>query len=321
MVNTHAMKQRENTSRSPVRDVNSRLLADWPLPEPTPDSDRTDRGRVLVVAGSRQMPGAAILAGVAALRAGALRLTVATARSAAMAVALGVPEAQVVGLRETPKGGLSRFASRECDPEFDAIVVGPGIRDDDAIARLVQGLRATYPNTPMVLDGRAIGVLQNETVVWSARAPGPIVITASPAELADLLGGTVEAVLANGGKAAARIASRWRLTVALKGPVSCVAMPDGTTWSHSSEESGLAIPGGGDVLAGVVPGLVARGASPEQAAVWGLALVARAAGGLAARSGPIGYLAREMASQIPGAMHRLKAAQPGHGSTRRREAG
>ncbi len=315
--NNPAMKQRANAGRPVVREVTTRLLADWPLPDPSLDSDHLDRGRVLEVAGSRQMPGAAILAGVAALRAGAARLCIATGRSAATAVALAIPEAQVLGLRETPKGGLSRFAARECDPEFDSILVGPGLRDDDATARVVQGLRATFPSTPIVLDGRAIGALQNEHVFWNAHPAGGVLITPGAAELASLSGCTREAIVADRVGSAVRIARRWRVAVALKGAVPCVCLPDGTAWGHTGGTTGLATAGAGDVLAGLVTGLIARGASLDQAAVWGLALIARAGEALAARRGPVGYLARELSEQIPGLMLRLTPVAVSQDGTRR----
>ena len=87
-------------------EITSQLLRDWPLPMPHPDGDKEARGRILVIGGSREMPGAVILAAIAALRAGAGKLTVATEASVAALVAQAIPEARVIGLRETAQGGL-----------------------------------------------------------------------------------------------------------------------------------------------------------------------------------------------------------------------
>jgi NAD(P)H-hydrate repair Nnr-like enzyme with NAD(P)H-hydrate dehydratase domain len=90
--------------------------------------------------------------------------------------------------------------------------------------------------------------------------------------------------------------------VALKGATTYIAAPDGSLWRHARGDVGLAISGSGDVLAGVIAGLAARGASAEQAAVWGVALHARAGERLSVRTGPLGYLARDLSAQVPALM-------------------
>ena len=91
-------------------EVDDALLRAWPLPAPDADGDKESRGRVLVVAGSREMPGAAVLAATAALRAGAGKLVIATPQSAAQTVAAAVPEARVVALPEASDGSPTIFA-------------------------------------------------------------------------------------------------------------------------------------------------------------------------------------------------------------------
>ena len=104
---------------------------------------------------------------------------------------------------------------------------------------------------------------------------------------------------------ASRQAQAWRAVVALKGATTCIAGVDGQAWRHRSETPGLATSGSGDVLAGIIAGLAARGATREQAAVWGVALHSRAGEALAHRSGSVGYLARELAAEIPALMEAL----------------
>jgi ADP-dependent NAD(P)H-hydrate dehydratase len=93
--------------------------------------------------------------------------------------------------------------------------------------------------------------------------------------------------------------------VALKGARTLIGTPDGKCWEHRGGNSGLGVSGSGDTLAGIIGGLIARGAPLAQAAVWGVALHARAGEALAGKSGPIGYLARDLSAEVPRLMHRL----------------
>jgi NAD(P)H-hydrate repair Nnr-like enzyme with NAD(P)H-hydrate dehydratase domain len=104
---------------------------------------------------------------------------------------------------------------------------------------------------------------------------------------------------------ACRRAAAWRAVVTLKGATTWIASAHGSAWRHVSECAGLATSGSGDVLAGLVAGLAARGATPEQAAVWGVALHARAGEALVRQQGGLGFLARELAAEVPGLMHRF----------------
>ena len=97
--------------------------------------------------------------------------------------------------------------------------------------------------------------------------------------------------------------------MALKGATTIIADPDGHAWRHDGGNIGLAVSGSGDVLAGLVAGLCARGAAIEQAAVWGVALHARAGDRLAGRIGRLGFLAREMPGEVPALMHELSGVQ------------
>jgi hydroxyethylthiazole kinase-like uncharacterized protein yjeF len=292
-----SVKVRFGKARQHSGEITPDLLHDWPLP--VPDDDGEGRGRTLIVAGSAQMPGAAILAALAALRVGAGQLCIATARSVASTVALAVPESRVIGLRETPRGGVARLATGPCVATFDAMLVGPGMQDGDATARLVQGLRARFPKVLLQLDACAINALENETVPWDRFADGHVLITPLPGELGSLIGSSLKSVVADGVGAALKAARQWRVTVLLKGATPHVVTPDGQVWSHPGGGAVRATSGAGDVLSGIVAGLLARGCTPEQAAVWGLALHAEAGEVLARRIGPVGYLARELAEQIP----------------------
>ena len=109
---TAQVKFRFGKSQPDLGRITSGVLRDWPLPPVGADGE--NRGGTLIVAGSAQTPGSAILASLAALRSGAGQLCIATARSVAATVALAVPESRVIGLRETPRGGVARLATGPC---------------------------------------------------------------------------------------------------------------------------------------------------------------------------------------------------------------
>src|SRR5947209_6558904 len=128
---------------SEPRLIDDNLLREWPLPKLAEGDDKDDRGRVVVVGGALEMPGALILAGTAALRAGAGKVQMATCKSIAQAVAIAVPEALVAGLPETARGGIDATASTDIAARANAanaLLIGPGMVDEDAVDRLMSDL-------------------------------------------------------------------------------------------------------------------------------------------------------------------------------------
>jgi hydroxyethylthiazole kinase-like uncharacterized protein yjeF len=287
------------------RDVDTSLLRGWPLPVPSNDADKEDRGHVLVLGGSREMPGAVILAATAALRAGAGKLTIATGRSVAQLVALAIPESRVLGLAENEAGGFTVEAVAELDPLADkisAILIGPGMRDEAATARLVHALlpRLDGTDTNVLLDAEAMGaVLHPPAGNPPFRFDVPVLLTPHAGEMAHLTGITKDDICAAPDRHALDAAQCWNAVVALKGARTVIAAAGGERWQHEGGNVGLATSGSGDVLAGVIAGLAARGATLAQAATWGVALHARAGERLAERFGKLGYLARELCDCIP----------------------
>jgi NAD(P)H-hydrate repair Nnr-like enzyme with NAD(P)H-hydrate dehydratase domain len=130
-------------------------------------------------------------------------------------------------------------------------------------------------------------------------------LTPHAGEMAQLCAVDKGAILADPLGAARRAAARWNAVVALKGAGTVIALPDGRAWQHQSDNPGLGTSGSGDVLAGLAAGLAARGAPLHQAAAWAVALHARAGQRLARRRGPLGFMARELAAEVPRLMHEL----------------
>jgi len=283
-------------------------LQRWALPQPERDGDKDERGRVLLVAGSRQTPGAALLAGNAALRAGAGKLLIATVAPVAAGIALAIPEARVIALPETPDGGLSIDALSELESladSVDAALIGPGMSDEAATAALVERLLPRLRHSGVILDALAIQAAQR-----IGRFEQPVLLTPHAGEMARLTGAARHAIEADPLGAASGAAARWNAVVALKGADTFIAMPHGHVWRHRGGNAGLATSGSGDVLAGLIAGLAARGASLPQACAWGVALHSRAADRLAQRVGPLGFLMRELAGEIPALMHELSLQAP-----------
>jgi hydroxyethylthiazole kinase-like uncharacterized protein yjeF len=267
--------------------VTPHLLRDWPLPTIDDDGSKHDRGTVLVVGGAASTPGAVILAGLAALRVGSGRLQVATVEATAVAVGVAVPEAMVVGMPMSGAGvdrivGLTAGAS--------TVVIGPGLLDEDDTRGLVRALLPRLGSPSLVVDAHGLTALAGHEDLLGGREG--VVLTPNEGELAALLGGRE----LTGREAAEEVAGRYGAVVATKG---WAATPDGRVWRDETGGVGLGTSGSGDVLAGVVGGLLARGAEPAQAAVWGQYAHAAAGDRLAARRGRLGFLARELLEELP----------------------
>lgn len=261
-------------------------VADW-LAEArrSGDAHKGSVGSVLVVAGSVGKTGAAALASAAALRSGAGLVTVATPRSAQSAVAAHAPaEVMTEALSETGGGALARQALddlRRLIAERTVAAVGPGIGADPSTRELVQAL-VRDRERPLVLDADALNCLSP----WPDEVRGsselPIVITPHPAEMARLTGSDTRSVVADRVGAARELAVRAGIVVVVKGAGTVVADPSGEVFVNSTGNAGMATGGSGDVLTGLVAGLLAqRPGDPIGATIAGVFLHG-AAGDLAA---------------------------------------
>lgn len=288
--------------------VTADLFRSMPLPAVTADSDKDARGRVLCVGGSAEVPGAAALAGEAALRAGAGKLQLAAPRSVAKGLALAVPEARVFALAETRAGEIGAAGARSLAGALgrcDAVLVGPGMIDPEAAAKVTAILLDQSAGPAFVLDAGAIGGLW-ATPERVRRHGGRVVLTPHAGEMAALCGATREAVEADPLGCARAAAARLQAVVALKGRDTFIASPDGKAWLYVDGPVGLATSGSGDVLAGIIIGLLARGASAVQSAAWGVYLHGEAGLRLSRRVGRLGLLARELGREVPAILEEVE---------------
>jgi hydroxyethylthiazole kinase-like uncharacterized protein yjeF len=283
-------------------------LRGLPLPPHEQDESKEGRGQVLVIGGDLTVPGAVLLSGAGALRAGAGKLQIATGRSIAPHLGLLMPEAMAIGLPETAEGGLAPEAAGLLAPraaKADAVLVGPGMMACDGMPALVAALlEAGGEQTGYVLDAGALDRLPD--CLPARLRPGcAAVITPHAGEMARLLGRPREAILAEPLRHATEAAAQLGCTVVLKGGSTHVVQPDGEAWRFEGGTIGLATSGSGDVLAGVIAGLLARGAPALRAALWGVYLHAEAGRRLTEGYGGIGLLARELPGAIPSIMAEL----------------
>ena len=284
----------------PAEVVTPRTLREWPLPEADDGGSKHDRGTVLVVGGATSTPGAVLLTGLAALRVGAGRLQVLTVEQTSVALGVTVPEAAVVGLPSGAEGSVHPDAADVVVSHADgasAVVLGPGLMDKESAHELVRRVLPRLDGTAVLLDGLALtGLAGSEELVAGVRA----VLTPNGGELKALLDGED----LDGEAAAVRVAQRYRSVVSSPG---WVAAPDGRTWCVEAGGIGLGTSGSGDVLAGLVGGVLARGAEPEQAAAWGQYLHSAAGDLLTSRVGRVGFLARELLDEVPAVLGQLRA--------------
>lgn len=297
-----------------MNEITPDFLRERPLPDPK-QGDKGTRGNVLVIAGGRDVPGATLLSGLAALRAGAGRVQIATGAGHSTAVAIAMPEALVLGLPETAAGGIEPGAVESLSPllaEADAILVGPGLQDDRAIASLARAvLEAAKPGPAFVFDARAIKCLRAMKSAIAMHA-GRVLMTPHAGEMASLTKMQRSTIESDPASIAHQVAVELDVVIALKGARTFVASSRSPPAVCGEGNVGLATSGSGDVLAGVISGLLARGADPFAAACWGVFLHAAAGNDLAKRIGPLGFLAREILTEVPRIMGELSTAtRPG----------
>ncbi|WP_116091936.1 NAD(P)H-hydrate dehydratase [Sphingomonas crusticola] len=273
-----------------------------PLPASANGTDKNKRGRVFAVGGSRRVPGALGLTAQAVLRVGAGKVRMGTIEAAAIPLGLAMPEAGVIALPEGEDGELGPEAAPLINEQLetcDTFVFGPGMSGRSDVGALTKRvIDKPRAGLAILLDAAPLACAAGlETMI--AAHDCRVVLTPHHGEMAYLSGTSEEAIAADPEKAAREAARRFRAIVVLKDARTIIASPDGETLVHDSDAPGLATGGSGDVLAGVIGGLLARGVAPLTAAGWGVWLHGAAGRAAAAEIGPTGFLARELLPHLP----------------------
>ncbi len=285
------------------------LVSSWFTPR-QPDSHKGSYGRVLVVAGSRGVVGAARLAAMGALRAGAGLVTLALPRSLQPVAASNMDEAMTRSLPETEVGTLAGEALDiilDSCLLADVLVLGPGISTVPETTGLIQNLLPSL-NIPAVIDADALNALLGAAELLT-EVKAPVVITPHPGEMSRLLNVPLEEVQNNRIEIARTAARKWKLVVVLKGAKTLVAAPNGNVYINPTGNPGMATGGSGDVLAGVIGSLLGQGLPPEQAAAAGVYLHGWA-GDLASRElGQTGMIAGDILKYLPAAFKTIEESK------------
>jgi hydroxyethylthiazole kinase-like uncharacterized protein yjeF len=175
--------------------------------------------------------------------------------------------------------------------------------NEEALRGFMDALYPRVADRRVVIDAIAISALRGGRVRFVEDAQ--VILTPNAGEMAKLTGETKESIESEPRESAERVARDLNAVVALKGPDTYIATPYGEVFRYSEGEVGLATSGSGDILAGLIVGLLARGASIDQAAVWGVHLHGAAGKRLKQRMGLIGFLARELSAEVPALMNSL----------------
>jgi NAD(P)H-hydrate epimerase len=271
------------------------------------DAHKGTFGTAVVLAGSLGFTGAAYLSSTAAARTGAGLVRLLVADSIYPILAAKVTEVMATPVTEVAPGAVGHAAYLSILRQMESSevgIIGPGLGRDSSTWRLVVDL-AARARCPLVIDADGLNALAD-----SPRSKGKLgknrVLTPHPGELSRLTGKTAEAINADRPAAARKAAKEWGAIVVLKGAHTVVAHPDGRTSEDPHEVPALATGGTGDVLSGIIGGLIAQGSDPFVAAVTGVYVHASAGRRIAHRLGDSGLLAGDLLAEIPLVMNMLR---------------
>ena len=293
------------------------MTPDWArmtLPQRAPDAHKGTFGRTLIVAGSKQYVGAAYLAATAAGRVGAGLVTLAIPQSLQLAVASKAVEPTYLPLPESSYGVPSPEAAHlifESLPEYEALLVGPGIGQEPETRGLLETLLCSGAELPpTVVDADGLNFLASlapdDASGWWGKFPAQAVLTPHPGEMARLTSTTTRDVQIDRVQTAVDAATAWNKVVVLKGAYTVVASPSERAMVSPFANPGLATAGTGDVLAGAIAGLLSQGLSLEDAAALGVFLHGLAGEKVADELGDTGMLAGDLLPALPRAIRRTK---------------
>ncbi|MFO0937478.1 MAG: NAD(P)H-hydrate dehydratase [Gemmataceae bacterium] len=268
------------------------------LPPRKADSHKGTYGRVLIVAGSKGMSGAAVLCGSAALRSGAGLVTVACPPDIQDIVAAGNPCYMTVAIPQTIGahfGLVSAAAVVDFAEGVNVLAVGPGLGNRPDVAELVQMILEAWPTQPLVLDADALNVLNLASLTERTL---PAVLTPHPGEFARLLKISSSEVQNNRQALAVKFAQHHKVVLVLKGNGTIVT--DGErVYRNDTGNPGMATGGSGDVLTGCIAALLGQGLPPFEAAVRGVWSHGKAGDMVAERTGQIGLIATDLIDALP----------------------
>ena len=276
------------------------------------DGNKGNYGHVLLVAGSRDKPGAAMMAGMAGLRAGAGLVTVASAGSAIPVISAYSPELMTESLPETTTGAVAAGALAVVEKlmqKLTVLAIGPGLGTDPETAEVVRALFASC-DKPMVVDADALNILASGA--WPESPAADLkralrVLTPHPGEMARLIDSTVAQVQADRMGCARKLAMRRGVILVLKGERTLIAFPDGQVWVNPTGSPSMATGGTGDILTGLTAGMLAQfPRDPHEAVAAAVYLHGRAGQLGAVEIGEQPFVATDLLRMLPEAMREVR---------------
>ena len=272
-----------------------------PLIKPRlPESHKGSYGHVLVIGGSPGLTGAVIMTAYSSLRIGAGLVTAALPESLLSIVDSQLIEVMTAPLMENQQG----FISLEALPAIENLlgtasvcVIGPGMSgypEGNAVIRFV----LERSGIPLVIDADGLNALQGDTEILQGRQV-PIVLTPHPGEMARLTGKSIEEIQSNRLEVAARYSQEWGVSLVLKGNKTVIADPTGNIYINITGNPGMATAGSGDVLCGMITGLIAQGLKPQEAAMAAVYFHGRAGDLCKKDKGERGIVAGDLIEAIP----------------------
>lgn len=270
------------------------------IPRRLPASHKGDYGHLLILAGSLGKTGAACLAARGALKIGTGLVTVALPKSLTAIVVAGLPEVMTEPLAETEAGTISKNAFSQLEKTLEgktALAIGPGISTLPEVGEVIGEIIAKS-RVPILLDADALTHLARNRSLIRGRSD-QTVITPHPGELARIFNTNPAEIQADRIGSARKAARELLAWVVLKGARTVIAGPEGEVFINPTGNRGMAQGGMGDVLTGIIGGLLAQGLSLSDASCLGVYLHGMAGDRIAERQGPIGILASELADEIP----------------------
>ena len=268
------------------------------LPERAVDSHKGSFGQILIAAGSLGMTGAAMMSARSCLRAGAGLAILSTPRS----VIPGLPAEEIIyhPLAETERGTISVDALKDLEHQMEraqVMVIGPGLSSDEETVKFVHQL-VQKVRVPCVVDADGLNAISENPKVM-ADTEGGFVFTPHPKELSRLMGKSIKEIQSDRIRSAQEAAKRFGATIVLKGANTVVATPDDDVFIIPTGNNGMATAGSGDVLTGIIAGLLAQGMNRTWAAVAGAYIHGAAGDFAAAESGEDGMVASDIMNFVP----------------------
>ena len=276
------------------------------LPKRTPNTHKGDYGHTLVVGGSRGKGGAAGLAALAALKAGAGLVTLAVPESCHRSLEFNPLETMSVPLPETKSGSLSLQALDtliEHTQGKNALAIGPGLSTHAATVDLLR-LYLPQVECPMVIDADGLNCLSQGIEIFS-ELQGPVILTPHPKELSRLSDWPVKKILEHRLETASDFSQTHSVILLLKGARTLIAHPEGEIWINPTGNPGMATAGSGDVLTGIIAGLLSQGLEAKHAAAAGAYLHGLAGNLYAAQYGEASLIGGDLIAKLPESLQKV----------------